>query len=98
MTDELKEYIRKWLVKAEHDIMNAETVIRHNPMILDSACFHCQQAVEKYLKAFLIYKGVAIDKTHNLFFLFELCGQHDTDFINIDIKNMNDFWRGGSVS
>lgn len=91
MTDELKEYIRKWLLKAEHDLMNAQIVIQYNPLILDTACFHCQQAVEKYLKAFLIYKGDPIEKTHNLFFLFDKCSKIDSDFLNIDIKNLNDF-------
>jgi HEPN domain-containing protein len=91
MTEELKEYIRKWLIKAEHDILNAQTVIEHNPIILDTACFHCQQAVEKYLKAFLVFKGIAIERTHDLDFLLDICAQHDQDFLNHDIKDLNDF-------
>ena len=91
MKDDIKDYIQKWLIKAEHDLLNAQTVVEHNPIILDTACFHCQQAAEKYLKSFLIHKGVVVEKTHNLHFLLELCSQHDADFLNIDVKNLNDF-------
>jgi HEPN domain-containing protein len=41
-------------------------IIELNPIILDIACFHCQQAVEKYLKSFLLYRGQELIKTHNL--------------------------------
>lgn len=97
MRNELKNYIGNWLIKAEHDLQNAATVIEHNPMILDTACFHCQQAVEKYLKAFLIYKGVIVERTHNLFFLIDECGKQDADFLNIDIKNLK-LWSRNPVS
>jgi HEPN domain-containing protein len=35
----------------------------------DTVCFHCQQAVEKYLKALLIRVGVDFPRTHQLGFL-----------------------------
>ena len=91
MNEDVKDYIGKWLVKAEHDLLNAQTVIEYNPLILDTACFHCQQAVEKYLKAFLVYKGVIVERTHNLNFLLDVCSQHDNDFSTIETKNLNDF-------
>jgi HEPN domain-containing protein len=56
MTTEEKAYVKKWFEVADHDIENARMIIESNPVILDIACFHCQQAVEKYLKAFLVYK------------------------------------------
>ncbi|TAG12895.1 MAG: HEPN domain-containing protein [Sphingobacteriia bacterium] len=37
-------------------------------MILYNACFHCQQAIEKPLKAFLISKGMEIEKSNNIQF------------------------------
>jgi HEPN domain-containing protein len=91
MNEAVVDYIRKWLVKAEHDLLNAQTVVEHNPIILDTACFHCQQAVEKYLKAFLVYKGIAVERTHNLNYLLDVCSQQDNDFKNIETKNLNDF-------
>ncbi|MEW6107540.1 MAG: HEPN domain-containing protein, partial [Bacillota bacterium] len=32
----------------------------------DTACFHCQQAAEKHLKAFLAYHERPIPHTHDL--------------------------------
>ena len=32
----------------------------------DTACFHCQQAIEKYLKALLTLSGVSAPHTHDL--------------------------------
>lgn len=56
-----------------------------------SVCFHCQQAAEKYLKAFLISNGVEIKKTHNIEFLLSECEDIDSDFAEIDPKNLSDF-------
>jgi HEPN domain-containing protein len=43
-------------------------------------CFHCQQSVEKYLKAFLLEHQVAFPKTHSLIELLELCLPLDATF------------------
>jgi HEPN domain-containing protein len=40
--------------------------------------FHCQQAVEKILKAVLASKAIAYRRTHDLEALFELLGQAGT--------------------
>ncbi|MEX2140385.1 MAG: HEPN domain-containing protein [Pirellulales bacterium] len=32
----------------------------------DEICFHCQQAIEKYLKSLLAEFGLPIQKTHDL--------------------------------
>lgn len=85
------DFIKQWLTKAEHDLLNAGLVIEHEPSILDTACFHCQQAAEKYLKAFLIYKEQESSKTHDVKFLLDECCKFDTDFKNIDVKNISIF-------
>ncbi|MEI8114015.1 MAG: HEPN domain-containing protein, partial [Bacteroidia bacterium] len=56
-----------------------------------AVCFHCQQVVEKYLKAFLIAQGVEIRKTHNIEFLLAECEEFDPEFSLIDPKDLNDF-------
>lgn len=33
---------------------------------LDAVCFHAQQCVEKYLKAFLVVKSIDFPKTHDV--------------------------------
>jgi HEPN domain-containing protein len=52
------EQVVEWLVKAERDLMSAEILLDHEPLVLDTACFHCQQAAEKALKAFLVWQTV----------------------------------------
>ena len=42
--------------------------------------FHCQQAAEKYLKAFLVKKQIEFTKTHNIMSLLNLCASDDNSF------------------
>jgi len=91
MNEEKKNILLKWFEKADHDIINATLVVSYEPKVLDTACFHCQQAVEKYLKAYLIYQGKENRKTHSLDLLLKHCKEYDYDFENIDFKNLEDF-------
>ncbi len=91
MTKGNKESIGKWIEKAEQDIIAAQTLFDIRPFILDVVCFHCQQAVEKLLKAFLFSKGQEIEKTHDIVFLQEQCSNIDMDFSDIDFKNLNTY-------
>lgn len=56
---------------------------------MDNACFHCQQAIEKSLKAFLIYHGRDFEKTHNILFLISECTLINECFASIDTLNIN---------
>lgn len=62
-----------WVEKAEGDVRTAlrELAAEEAPN-WDAVCFHAQQAVEKYIKAFIIKKGEAFPKTHDLRFLLDL--------------------------
>lgn len=91
MTPDFKEYIQAWLVKAEHDLVSAQRLLEIQPMILDSACFHCQQAVEKSLKAFLHYNKVGVERTHDIVFLLKECSVFDSIFNSIDSLNISDY-------
>ena len=50
---------------------------------LDSACFHAQQAAEKYLKAYLVSARSAYPPIHNVEKLIELCAQSEPSFVTI---------------
>lgn len=89
MTKEEKEILLQWIEKAEHDLIAASILLEANPGILDIACFHCQQAIEKYLKAFLIYNSLDFIFTHNLDYLLQQCSAFDKVFIDMDLKNIN---------
>ena len=83
--------IKQWIFKANEDILVVEKLTEHEIFAPSSACFHCQQAVEKFLKAFLIANEVEIKKTHNIEFLLSVCGEIDSDFARIEPKNLSDF-------
>lgn len=73
--------IAEWIEKADGDYFTAQREFRarKNPNY-DAVCFHCQQSVEKYLKAFLQEHAVVFPKTHSLIELLELCLPVDTTF------------------
>ena len=77
------EEAREWLQKAKSDLLSAQILIRHDPPVLDTASFHCQQAVEKLLKAFLVWKAVPFEKVHSLTYLLDLCELKEPGFASL---------------
>jgi len=71
----------EWIKKAEKDMKTIQ-IMKEYDDVTEIVCFHCQQAVEKYLKALLIYnKTEIVPKTHNIDLLLNLCTKYDKDFI-----------------
>ncbi|MBK8808845.1 MAG: HEPN domain-containing protein [Bacteroidales bacterium] len=71
--------------------MVVEKLTEHEIIATSSICFHCQQAVEKFLKAFLITNGKNIKKTHNIEFLLSECADIDSIFAEVDPKELSEF-------
>ena len=64
---EVLEVLRQWVRKAEHDMEAARRIMAVEAGCpYDAACFHCQQAVEKYVKALLTLLGIQAPRTHDL--------------------------------
>lgn len=62
---EMKEEISKWIRQAEHDLEMANHIFKDGGY--DTCAFLCQQAVEKYIKAYFIFLlQRAAPKTHYL--------------------------------
>ncbi len=59
------ELAKGWIAKADSDLATAHLVVKAGGPF-DTACYHAQQAIEKYLKAVLALTGAAIPRTHNL--------------------------------
>jgi HEPN domain len=57
---------RRWVARADLDAAGAERLLTGAPPLPAVAAFHCQQAVEKLLKAALVQGGVRPRKTHDL--------------------------------
>jgi HEPN domain-containing protein len=79
MPPELAE-VRRWLTKARHDWSAAKKIFTPDCQETDVAAFHCQQAVEKMLKAYLVSRGVEFEKIHDLRRLLDYCVGVDQTF------------------
>ncbi len=70
----------QWIKIAERDLITAEQGLKTKIIVTESVCFHCQQAVEKYLKAFLVKHQIEFQKTHSIMTLINLCSKVDDSF------------------
>ena len=76
------EFVTPWMQKADNDILAARHLAENMyPAPVEIICFHCQQAAEKYLKAFLVYNDQEPPKTHDLVELAKLCNNYNPDFL-----------------
>ncbi|MBT6842774.1 MAG: HEPN domain-containing protein [Candidatus Melainabacteria bacterium] len=87
----MKEIVKKWIRKSDHDFRNIELIIEED--LYDLVCFHGQQCIEKLLKAYLIHNDKNIDKTHDLLKLLSECSSLDTSFDSLkkQCSQLNDF-------
>jgi HEPN domain-containing protein len=60
-----------WMEKAAIDLRSARALMA--AQIVSSALFHCQQAAEKSLKAFLTWHGIPFRRVHDLEEIGVLC-------------------------
>ena len=63
---------RRWMLKGESDRLSADLIVQ-SPGPYDTACFHAQQAAEKYLKAVVALSGSPIPRTHDLDEIYDEC-------------------------
>ncbi|MCL1911281.1 MAG: HEPN domain-containing protein [Leptospirales bacterium] len=62
----MKKQVEDWILLADKDLYAAEILLKGEYSLTNIVAFHCQQVIEKYLKAFLIEKDVPLIKTHDL--------------------------------
>ena len=77
--NEKNNEIIQWIIKADHDLGTAKITYLHIPDYLDTTTFHCQQAVEKYLKGYLIFLDIEFKRYHDLIYLLELITPKDPE-------------------
>ena len=78
----------EWFEKGTHDLDEAKLSLREGGWT-DIICFHCQQNAEKFLKGFLVSKGINIGKMkklqiHDLTKLWSECYKLDQTFSQIE--------------
>ncbi len=70
MSEEM-QIAKQWLAKATNDLLNADNNLAAELVPYDTVCFHCQQAAEKLLKAYLVGSGQSAPRTHDLLLILE---------------------------
>ena len=66
---QLSDLVQEWLKKAKQDLDSAKFLSKMKPLPKDIIGFHCQQAVEKCLKAFLVLHDIEPPRSHDLLYL-----------------------------
>jgi HEPN domain-containing protein/predicted nucleotidyltransferase len=79
-------FAREWLEKAWRDRTAARRLLEGEPALVDMAAFHCQQTIEKTLKAFLVHHNVVFEKLHELALLCDLCQRIDPEFASLRVR------------
>jgi HEPN domain-containing protein len=65
----MKKQVEVWLNFAEKDLLTVSEIIG-KPELSNIVTFHCQQAIEKYFKAFILEYEKPLIKIHNLLTLY----------------------------
>jgi len=59
--------VRGWIEKAESDLKAALLALKaREDCPTDAVAFHAQQCAEKYLKSYLVFKGIDFPKVHDI--------------------------------
>ena len=69
-----------WIDSAQEDLIAAEILI-YKPRCYKLVAFHCQQALEKSLKGYILFKDNRLLDGHNLLWLCKQAAKNDKDFI-----------------
>jgi HEPN domain-containing protein len=72
--------VDNFLIKASRDLGTAELIFKNKPEFTDTLTFHCQQTIEKSLKAYLTFHNTKIKSNHDLIYLIEKCSELDSEF------------------
>jgi HEPN domain-containing protein len=80
------EEVKEWFTIADNDFDSARILSAATRKHYEIICYHCAQAVEKYLKGYLVYNGMVTQKTHDLLFLINGSIDIDIEFENIRIE------------
>ncbi len=80
-----------WFRKAEHDLLSIANNIASAETPWNSVCFNAQQAAERYLKGFIVFRGGTPPKIHDLVTLLSLCAVSDPGLSGLeeDCRTLN---------
>ena len=77
----MKENSLVWLQFAKDDFDYGQDSLKSfEDKYTGMVAYHFQQSAEKSLKAFLVFNGKVVPKTHNLILLLESCAELNIEF------------------
>ena len=71
--------VAEWLDKAIRDLKSAKILLEHD-CGNDYVAFHCQQAIEKALKAMILYFYANLESGHSLLYLCKKVMEKNNEF------------------
>ncbi|MBQ7668245.1 MAG: HEPN domain-containing protein [Clostridia bacterium] len=89
----MENYELEWIKfsKMDLDVANRELNREEDESLIltPMVCFHCQQSVEKALKAYLVKNKIDFGKIHNLETLRKMCSEVDKEFESLEFEELN---------
>jgi len=89
------DLIKEWIKKAENDLLSVENNLNSKSIPTDTVCFHCQQAVEKQLKAYCVRLDIVFEKSHDLIYLLDIINKKTNgsmdDEIYLKCEKLNEY-------
>ncbi|MCH8274064.1 MAG: HEPN domain-containing protein [Armatimonadetes bacterium] len=80
MDEAKRDLVRQWFEKSSQDLFAAKKLGEGTSALFGVAAYHCQQAAEKALKAFLVCQDEDHPKIHDLGVLLNLAAEHGQRF------------------
>lgn len=90
----MNDLVREWIALAEGDFRYALLGLKtKDALVYNGVCFHCQQCIEKYLKAMLVREHIYFEKRHDLIYLLDLLLPIDPtmEFYREELKVLTDY-------
>jgi HEPN domain-containing protein len=79
MDEAYKKQADEWFERGLHDLETAQLLFDEQGYT-DSISYHIQQAIEKYLKGYLVFNGIKPPRIHELDTLLNHIGRFDDSF------------------
>ena len=86
------ELVRDWCSSAGGDLQVAAQIAAMSEPVTSALCFHSQQAAEKALKAWLVWRDKEPPRTHSLSALLQACAALEPSFDALDeVRSLTPF-------
>jgi HEPN domain-containing protein len=70
----------RWIEYTQNDLLVAKSLVEQADYVNRAVLTHCQQSIEKHLKAFALMNGLGLKKIHDIVALGKICELADNRF------------------